>query len=139
MNKTQKRIVVPPTADIMQMQDDELATLRFELVEAQQMIEEQIRSAKESGGADAEWLIRSGGALAHFRRGLAAIKAEQTKRNGGRPLGCFAGGVQQGFEAVDVVRATLKAYAVLFDAVKLFVVDDSDERFDELVRLVEGV
>jgi hypothetical protein len=136
MNRTQKRVVVPPTDEIVQMGDDELGVLRADLVEAQQLIEAQIAASKVSPAVDSDWLIRSNGALAHMRRGLAAIKAEQTKRNGGRPLGWVAGDVQQGFEAVDVVRATLKSYAVLVDAVKAFLDDDSDERFAELERLV---
>jgi thymidine phosphorylase len=139
MNKTQKRVVVPPSNEIIQMTDEQLNALRLELVDAQQMIEAQIKAAKDGGSSDAEWLIRSGGALAHMRRGLAAIKSEQTRRNGGRPVGWVAGEVHQAFEAVDVLRGALKAYATLTDAVKAFLEDDSDERFAELERLVGGV
>jgi len=139
MNRTQKRVIVPPTDEIVAMTDDELAALRTDLVEAQQLIEAQIASAKAMPVVDSDWLIRSNGALSHMRRGLAVIKAEQTRRNGGRPPGWVPELVQDGFEALDVVRNSLRAYRVLVDAVRAFVEDDSDERFAELERLVDGV
>ncbi len=138
MNRTQKRVVVPPTDQIVQMGDDELGVLRADLVEAQQLIEAQIAASKVSPAVDSDWLIRSNGALAHFRRGLAAIKAEQTKRNGGRPVQWAPDSVQDGFEALDVVRSMLKAHKALVVAVQTFLDDDSDENFAELERLVEG-
>lgn len=138
MNRTQKRVVVPPTDEIVQMGDDQLGVLRADLVEAQQLIEAQIAAAKVSPAVDSDWLIRSNGALAHMRRGLAAIKAEQMKRNGGRPLGWAPESVQGGFEALDVVRSVLRAHKALVEAVQAFLDDDSDERFAELERLVEG-
>lgn len=138
MNRTQKRVVVPPTDEIVQMGDDQLGVLRADLVEAQQLIEAQIAAAKVSPAVDSDWLIRSNGALAHMRRGLAAIKAEQMKRNGGRPAGWAPESVQGGFEALDVVRSVLRAHKALVEAVQAFLDDDSDERFAELERLVEG-
>jgi hypothetical protein len=146
MNRTHKRVVVPPTADIVAMTDDELLVLRADLVEAQQLIETQIAAARLSGALDGDWLIRSNGALSHMRRGLSAIKAEQTRRNGGRPPGLAPESVQEGFEALDVIRELLKghkgvveAYDRLAAAVRAFLDDDSDERFAELERLVDGV
>ena len=140
MNRTQKRVIVPPSEEIVEMTDEELLALRTDLVEAQQMIEAQIATAKSASvSVDSDWLIRSNGALSHMRRGLAVIKAEQTRRNGGRPPGWMPGSVQDAFESVDVIRAALKAYSTLVDAVKAFLEDDSDERFAELERLVDGV
>jgi len=140
MNRTQKRVVVPPSDEIVEMTDDELLALRTDLVEAQQLIEAQIATAKSASvSVDSDWLIRSNGALAHMRRGLAVIKAEQTRRNGGRPPGWAPESVQGAFDAVDVLRSALKAYKALVEAVQAFVEDDSDERFAELERLVEGV
>jgi len=139
MNRTQKRVVVPPSDEIVEMTDDELLALRTDLVEAQQLIEAQITAAKAAPVVDSDWLIRSNGALAHMRRGLATIRAEQTRRNGGRPPGWAPESVQGAFDAVDVLRSALKAYKALVEAVQAFVEDDSDERFAELERLVEGV
>lgn len=143
MNRTQKRVIVPPNDVILDMTDEQLVELRADLVEAQQLIEVQIAAARSNGPVDADWMIRSNGALAHMRRGLATIKAEQTRRNGGRPPGLAPESVQAGFEALDVIRdmlkthkATVEAHERLVDAVKAFLDDDNDDRFAELERLV---
>lgn len=136
MNKTQKRIVVPPSDEIVAMRDDELISLRAELVEAQQLIEVQVRAARDVGGVDSDWLIRSNGALAHFRRGLSVIKGELLKRGVGGGVVGTANSVNAVFEHLDAVRSGLRAYAALHAAVVKFLDDDSDEHFAELERLV---
>lgn len=143
MNRTYKRVVVPPSDAIVDMTDEDLNALRADLVDAKQVIEQQIKIARESGNDNGDWLIRSSGALAHMDRGLRAIKQEQIRRGVRSPVGGAPDEVHAAFEALDVLRNGLKSYKTLFeqherliDAVKAFLDDDSDENFDALERLV---
>jgi len=129
------RVIVPPTDAIVAMDDTEIADLRIRLVDAAHAIETQIKQAWATGQPDEDWLVRSTGALAHMRRGLAVIKAEQAKR-GTIPRFHVEADINDAFLAVDTVRQALKAAQTLRDAVKRFIEDDSDDNFAELERLV---
>lgn len=126
------RVVVPPTVEIINMSDDELTELRAELVDAQTVIEAQISAARASGDIDAQWLVRSNGALAHMRRGLSAIKSEMIKRTGHYKPNKMPSGIQPGFEALDVIKDVLRDYRTLLEAVHAFLDDDGDEQWAAL-------
>lgn len=129
------RVIVPPTDAIVAMDDTELSDLRIRLIDAAHAIESQIKQAWTIGQPDEDWLVRSTGALAHMRRGLAVIKSEQTKR-GITPKFHVEADINDAFLAVDTIRTALKAAQTLRDAVRRFIEDDSDDNFAELERLV---
>lgn len=136
MNQTRRdRLIVPPTAEIIDMDDDQLITLRADLVDAQTVIEAQIAAAKAAGDADAQWLVRTNGALAHMRRGLTAIKSEMLRRTGHYKPERMPGQIQPAFEAIDVIKDVLKDYRTLMEAVNVFLDDDNDDNYNRLCEL----
>jgi len=137
MNTTRRdRIIVPPTAEIMAMTDDQLIALRADLVDAQTMIEAQIAAAKNSGDAHPDWLIRSNGALAHMRRGLTVIKSELMRRTGHYKPTSMPADIQPAFEAIDTIKNVLKHYRHLIDTVTQFLDDDNDDNYQALCDAV---
>jgi len=132
-----QKVVVPSKDDICALDDQGLLSLRVSLVDAAETIRGQIQAAHDAGDPDPEWLGRSRGALSHMQRGLSTIRAELARRDQERSSARLATPLASSALAeLHEVRAVIGAYSVLVEAVREFIDDDTDERYERLVSLV---